>query len=294
MVRLEYTIPAQWDGKQISLILKNELNFSTLARKSLRESTGSLLLDGLSVPGHTSVQAGQCLTILLPDDPPCPIEAVEGPLEILFEDAHLLVLNKPAGVPVHPGPSHHWDTLGNFVTWHYQRQNENHLFRPVNRLDKGTSGLMCVAKHGYAADRLREQLHSPAFRRGYLALCQGVPEPPEGVIDAPIGRKAGSVIEREVRPDGKRAITKYKIIQDYVNYSLIEVSPQTGRTHQIRVHMAYVGHPLAGDFLYGTEDHSLIARPALHSAQLEFDHPITRQRMTFTAHLPEDMKHIIQ
>ena len=292
MIPLEYIIPAQWSGKQIAQIIKEDLGFSTLERKRIREY-GRLLLNGTAVPGHTVVQSGERLTLLLSEDPPSPMKAVEGPLDILFEDDHLLVINKAPGITVHPGPDHHGDTLGNFVTWHYHSRGENHLFRPVNRLDKGTSGLMVVAKHAYAAQRLSEMLHTSRFVRSYLALCDGVPTSDSGVIDAPIGRKGGSVIAREVRDNGKPSVTKYQIIQHYVNISLLKVMPLTGRTHQIRVHMAHIGHPLVGDFLYGTEDRGRIDRPALHSAELEFHHPVTGVKLSFTAPLPRDMRNLM-
>ena len=294
MIPLEYTISEGWGEQPVSELLGRFLGFSTAARKLLRETPGALRLDGQPVAPYERVSPGQRLTVLLPDDPPSPIEPVQGPLDIRYEDSHLLVVSKAPGVTVHPGPNHHGDTLGNFVTWHYRSQGENHLFRPVNRLDKGTSGLMCIAKHGHAADRLRAQLHSPAFRRVYLAVCEGVPVPPAGVIDAPIGRKEGSVIARQVRPGGKEAATKYQIIISYVNLSLVKVWPQTGRTHQIRVHLAYIGHPLVGDFLYGSENPGLISRPALHSAELTFVHPVTGERLSFADPLPEDMRNLLR
>ena len=294
MIPLEYTISEGWGEQPVSELLGRFLGFSTASRRLLRETPGALLLDGRPVPPYARVSPGQRLTVLLPDDPPSPIEPVQGPLDIRYEDSHLLVVSKATGVTVHPGPNHHGDTLGNFVTWHYRSQGENHLFRPVNRLDKGTSGLMCIAKHSHAADRLRAQLHSPAFRRTYLAVCEGVPEPDAGVIDAPIGRKDGSVIARQVRPDGRIAVTEYQIIQSYVNYSLLEVRPRTGRTHQIRVHLAHIGHPLAGDFLYGTEEPGLINRPALHSAGLEFIHPVNGEILSFSDPLPEDMRRLLR
>lgn len=293
MIPLEYTISTQWSGKQISQIMKEDLCFSTLDRKRQREE-GQLLLDGKSVPGHTTVQQGQTLTILLPDDPFSPIEATEGPLDILYEDRHLLVLNKAPGTTVHPGPNHHGDTVGNFVTWHYRSNGKNHLFRPVNRLDKGTSGLMVVAKHPYAAQRLSQMLHTDRFLRCYSALCEGLIAPGCEIIDAPIGRKAGSVIAREVRSNGKPSTTKFEIMKYYVNMTQIKVWPLTGRTHQIRVHMAHLGHPLVGDFLYGKEDRTRIARPALHSAGLDFEHPVTGEQLSFTAPLPRDMQYLCE
>lgn len=293
MVRLEYTIPEVRQGKEIANFLKLDLCFSTLSRKKLRDTPNALLLDGKPVPGYTVPQPGQVLTILLPDDPPSPIEPVPGDLDILYEDEHLLILNKAGGVTVHPGPDHHGDTLGNFLTFYYQSKGENHLFRPVNRLDKGTSGLMCVAKHAYAAQRLSDSLHTPAFQRTYLAVCEGTPAPQEGCITAPIGRLDGSVIARTVRPDGKESLTRYQVVTSLSDRSLVRVTPETGRTHQIRVHMAHIGHPLLGDFLYGTEDHQLISRPALHSASLRFQHPITGEKLEFEAPLPSDMEALL-
>ena len=293
MVRLEYTIPEVRLGKEIANFLKLDLHFSTLSRKKLRDTPNAILLDGLPVPSYTVPSAGQTLTILLPDDPPSPMEAVQGPLELLYEDDHLLVLNKAGGITVHPGPDHHGDTLGNFLTYYYRSKGEDHLFRPVNRLDKGTSGLMCVAKHSYVAQMLSDALHTESFHRSYLAICEGTPAPCEGTISAPIGRLDGSVIARTVRPDGKESQTRYRVVTSYSSCSLIHVTPETGRTHQIRVHMAYIGHPLLGDFLYGTENHQLIDRPALHSAYLRFQHPITGKELEFEAPLPDDMKNLL-
>lgn len=290
MVRLEYTIPEVRQGKEIANFLKLDLHFSTLSRKKLRDTPDAILLDGLPVPSYTVPSAGQILSILLPDDPPSPIQPIQGPLDILYEDDHLLVLNKAGGIPVHPGPDHHEDTLGNFLTYYYHSKGENHLFRPVNRLDKGTSGLMCVAKHSYAAQMLSDALHSEHFHRSYLAICEGHPSPCDGIISAPIGRLDGSVIARTVRPDGKESLTRYQVLSAGSDRSLIHVIPETGRTHQIRVHMAYIGHPLLGDFLYGNEDHNLIDRPALHSAYLRFRHPITGNELEFQTPLPIEMK----
>lgn len=293
MVHLEYIIPEGRKGRDIASFLKLDLCFSTLSRKRLRDTPDSLLLDGAPVPGYTVPQPGQHLTILLPDDPPSPIAPVPGQLEILYEDQHLLILNKANGITVHPGPNHHEDTLGNYLTYYYHSKGEHHLFRPVNRLDKGTSGLMCVAKHTYAAQRLSDALHTGAFCRRYFALCQGTPDPPSGVISAPIGRQDGSIIARMVRPDGKDARTCYQVVQSLPDRSLVRVSPETGRTHQIRVHMSYIGHPLMGDYLYGTEQQTLIQRPALHSAYLRFLHPITGKELELEAPLPADMEALL-
>lgn len=167
-------------------------------------------------------------------------------------------------------------------------------FHPVHRLDKGTSGLMVVAKHPAAQHILTKQLHSGDFLREYLAVCEGYPSPPAGLVDAPLGRSDDSYIRQEVRPDGKPARTHYEILDRNGPYSLLRLVLETGRTHQIRVHMAYLGHPLVGDFLYGTEVPELISRPALHSARLALTHPFTGERLTFEAPLPADMTNLIK
>ena len=162
-------------------------------------------------------------------------------------------------------------------------------FHPVHRLDKGTSGLVVVAKHAHAQEKLKNQLHTNEFCRVYLAVCDGMPSGPSGTVDAPIGPVEGSLIAREVRSDGRPARTHYRVLQACGPRSLVELELETGRTHQIRVHMAHIGCPLTGDFLYGTEDRALIGRPALHSARLELTHPITGERLCFSAPVPADM-----
>ena len=192
-------------------------------------------------------------------------------------------------MPVHPGPGHFSDTLGNFLVDYYEKTGQEGDFHPVHRLDRGTSGLLVAAKHPHAQEVLKNQLHTPEFRRVYLAVCEGVPDPPSGVIDAPLGPRPGSLMEQMVRPDGRPARTKYGVLRRWGGRALVSLELETGRTHQIRVHMAHIGHPLTGDFLYGAEDRDLIPRPALHSGYLSFRHPITGENMQFSVPLPEDM-----
>ena len=165
---------------------------------------------------------------------------------------------------------------------------------PVNRLDRGTTGLMVVAKSGYIHDQLRRRLHSGDFFRSYLAICVGAPEPPQGTIALPIGRAPGSAIRRQIDPAGQSARTDYRLLRVRSGLSLVALMPWTGRTHQIRVHMAAIGCPLAGDWLYGTEDRGLIPRPALHAVRLAFTHPVTGEHLSFTAPLPGDMKLLLE
>jgi len=174
----------------------------------------------------------------------------------------------------------------------YQK-GSNFVFHSVNRLDKGTTGLMVVAKSGYVHDLFRRRLHSSAFHREYLAVCIGCPQPLQGTIDAPIGRDETSTIARMVRPDGAPAVSHYEVLNTTGDLSLLRLNPETGRTHQLRVHMAYIGHPLAGDWLYGTEDTDLIPRPALHSYSLTMIHPVTEQHLSFTAPLPQDISRLV-
>lgn len=165
---------------------------------------------------------------------------------------------------------------------------------PVNRLDRGTTGLMVVAKSGYIHDQLRRRLHSGDFFRSYLAICVGAPEPPQGTIALPIGRAPGSAIRRQIDPAGQSARTDYRLLRVRSGLSLVALMPWTGRTHQIRVHMAAIGCPLAGDWLYGTEDCGLIPRPALHAVRLALTHPVTGEHLSFTAPLPGDMKLLLE
>ena len=212
--------------------------------------------------------------------------------DIVYEDEDLLVLNKPAGVAMHPkadgtgAPS-----LAAMLTGYLGEGSVPHF---VSRLDKGTSGLLIAAKSGYVHDRLARALHSDALRREYRGIAVGQVAPPCGVIDAPIGRADGSIIRRCVRADGLPSVTEYETLQTTERFTLLRLRPQTGRTHQLRVHMAHLGYPLAGDWLYGTEDKGLIARPALHSCELTFTQPVTGQELHFTAPLPEDMARLLE
>lgn len=219
---------------------------------------------------------------------------VPGPLDIVYEDVDLIVLNKAPGVSVHPGPGHYDDTVGNFLLAYYDSKGEEGDFHPVHRLDRGTSGLMVVAKHPHAQERLRLQLHTRGFSRIYLAVCEGIPVPAAGLIDAPLGAKDDSLVAQQVRPDGKVARTRYETLEITPNRALLRLELETGRTHQIRVHMAHIGHPLTGDFLYGIERPELISRPALHSAQLSFCHPISGVQQSFSCPLPRDMVQLME
>jgi len=208
------------------------------------------------------------------------------PLDILYEDADLLVLNKPAGMAVHGGYDRGEPTVANALAAYL---GPDAVFHPVNRLDRGTSGVMLVARSGYVHDRLRRVLHTDGFRRTYLAVACGTGLPPRGTIDLPIARADDGSTRRIPAPGGQPSVTDYTVLAERDGCTLLRVTPRTGRTHQIRVHFAALGHPLLGDALYGG-DASRLARPALHSAAADFTQPVTGQSLHITAPIPRDLR----
>ncbi len=209
-------------------------------------------------------------------------------LEIIFEDETMLILNKPAGLPVHPSISHFTDSLSNSVQYYFMQNHITTKIRSVNRLDKDTSGLVIFAKNEYVQENLSRQMQHHTFEKNYQAILTGNLSQKNGTIDAPIRRKESSIIEREVNPNGQKAITHFQLIQNFENYCFVEFKLETGRTHQIRVHSQYIGHPILGDTLYGSVS-SLISRQALHAYKIAFLHPLTNQKMQFEISLPHDM-----
>ena len=294
MRRLELSITSELAGVKVDTLLKRHLHLSGTVVRRIKWLSDGILVDGARVNTRFCPREGQVLSVRL-DDPErrSGIVPAPGPLDILYEDGDMVVLNKAPGVSVHPGPGHFDDTLGNFLLYYYDLEGETADFHPVHRLDRGTSGLLAAAKHPHAQEVLKNQLHTNAFRRTYLAVCEGVPQPLEGTIEAPLGPRPGSLMEQMVRPDGKFARTRYKVLGTYGGRALVKLQLDTGRTHQIRVHMAYMGHPLTGDFLYGEENRALIGRPALHSARLELRHPVTGEQMIFSAPVPQDMENLV-
>lgn len=293
MPSLRLAVTEEQAGRTVLSLLRGELGLSSSLVKRLKRTDGGLLLNG--APVHTDARPvrGDILEAdLSAAERPAGVEPVDMALDILFEDQHLLVLNKPAPLAVIPSSlSPGEPTLAGGVVRYL---GPGASFHPVNRLDRGTTGLMAVAKTGYIHDRLRRQLHSGSFARTYLAVCVGEPAPPEGSITLPIGRAPGSAVKRRVSPDGRPAVTLYRVLERRGGLCLLELRPQTGRTHQLRVHMAAVGCPLAGDWLYGTEDRALIPRPALHAGGLLLRHPVTGDLLNFTAPLPADMKRLLE
>lgn len=286
-------IPPEEEGSTVRHILRAKLHFSSHAISRLTRAENGILVNGEHARTTKILRAGDILAVESGDHRAPKVEVIPGdwPLPILWEDGHLMVVDKPAGMTAHasnflPGTP----TVAGALAW---QRGTDFIFHSVSRLDKGTTGLMVVAKSGYVHDLLRRSHHTTRFTREYRAVCMGCPEPKSGTIDAPIGRDESSVIARMVRPDGQEAVSHYEVLSEKNGMAFVKLIPQTGRTHQLRVHMASIGHPLAGDWLYGTEDVDLIARPALHSYRLQMIHPVTGEHFDLTAPIPADMQTLI-
>lgn len=271
------------------------MGFSSQNLIFLKQSPNALLVNETAVHINHLLQLGDILNVtILEETPSKHIVPVPLSLDIVYEDEDLIVINKAAGMPIHPSQSHYDHSLANGLAWYYQKQNLPFVFRCINRLDKDTSGLTLIAKHMVSAGILgRDVASKQHFTREYLAIVRGSLAPTSGTISAPISRKPGSIMERQVDfAQGETAITNYHLVEEKNGHSLVSLTLETGRTHQIRVHMKYLGYPLIGDYLYNP-DTELIHRQALHSHKLSFLHPITKQYMEFVATLPQDMRNVL-
>ena len=293
---ISYTISEPFQGNTILQFLKKHL-YTDKAIIALKKTPEGILLNGTWAFVNQKISSGDILVVkILENDSSENILPENSDIDIVYEDEDILVINKPANMPVHPSQNHYTGTLANAVAGYFAAQNKPFVFRCVNRLDRDTTGLTILCKHQLASGILSNMVSERRIKRTYLAICSDDGSLPEtGTIDAPIARKEGSTIERIVDfKHGERAVTHYKRISHHAHrgISLIQLQLETGRTHQIRVHMSSMGHPLIGDDLYGN-DCTLIQRQALHSFSLRFTHPITFEEMYFEQELPEDMKQLI-
>lgn len=288
-----YTIPTEYDGCTLLSFLKDNW-YSASIITHLKRTENGILLNGTWGRVRDILHKNDVLTInLIEEESSLNIVPTSLPLDIVYEDEDILVVNKAADTPIHPSQGNYDNTLANAVAYYFKQQDTPFTYRCINRLDRDTTGLLILAKHMYSASLLCDMVQKREIHREYLAVaCGNVPL--EGTIIAPIARVDGSTIERCVNEkNGEYACTHYKTLLNQNGYSLVSLKLETGRTHQIRVHMKHIGHPLPGDFLYNP-DYSVIKRQALHSHKLSFKHPITGVMMEFVAELPTDMRKIIE
>ena len=290
---LKYRIKEEDNGKTFERVIMREFPIS-------RGLFTELKLNGkIKINDHVSrsidkVYVDDIITADISENIVSEIPEYDINLEILYEDAHILVVNKPFNLSVHPCIGHYEKTLAGAVIKHWRNNKEEHNFHAVNRLDKDTSGLCIIAKNRYSHNILSKQHQNNYIKKNYIAVVHGQIKE-SGIIDKPIKRTCDSIIKREVSEDGKSAITEYTPINYNERYSIIEISLKTGRTHQIRLHMSYIGHPLYGDWLYGYGDKEkeLIRRHALHSHKISFFHPYSGKKMNFSTDMPDDIKSLI-
>lgn len=282
-----YQITESQEGCTVRGYLRS-LGYSRNLMLHLRQTPRGLLHNGEATYGSAVLRAGDTLDILLKEDPAASqISPIPMKLQILYEDEDLLVLNKPADTPIHPSAGNRHNTLANGVAYYFQSKGESFVYRCINRLDRDTTGALILAKHAYGASLLSSAIQRRQIHRTYLALVEGSC-PDQGIIRAPIARKPTSILEREVNAQtGAPACTHYECLDRRNGLSLVQLRLETGRTHQIRVHMLHLGYPLLGDYLYHPE-YSRIHRVSLHSYQLDFVHPITGQPLCLCAPVPED------
>ena len=284
-------------GMTLGQLLKKELRLSTKMIKHLKFTDNGMLVNGVRVTVRYPLHEGDVISLAIEDRESAPIEPVELPIEILYEDTDLVVPAKPADMPTHPSHDHYGDTVANALAFRYRESEIPFVFRPVNRLDRNTSGLLLIARNRPAAARMADAMKDGKIRKTYLAVLDGEWAVTDGVIDACLHRTADSIIVREVcppdAPDADAARTEYRVLTHANGHTLVEARPITGRTHQLRVHFAHMGHPITGDDLYGVPS-PLIARHALHAHTLTFPHPTSGACMELVAPLPTDFRRLLK
>ena len=286
-----HRVTAAEAGRTAENLLRKTMGFSRAAIRRLKRFSGLYVNGETAYLIHRLIEGDQ-LAIHLGPDPVSSIRPEPLPLEILFEDPHLLVVNKPPGMLTHPLKHEATGTIANAVLYHYRKNNLELNFRPVSRLDRNTSGLLVVAKHAHAGFQLAKQLSVRELRREYLAVVHGRINEPGGVIDLPIGPSPGSIMKHCVDPGGRRVVTVFRVEKYFTGKTLVRLRLETGRTHQIRVHLSHTGHPLVGDTLYGGRDEE-IDRQALHCSLVKLKHPVSGAALCWEALLPEDMQALI-
>lgn len=277
--------------KTVKLIefIKGDLQISSRLTRVLKKEKG-VTVNGIPISLNAKLRIGDLVEVTLPNEENI-FEPEDLNIKIVYEDDHLIVINKAPFRVVHPTIGHLSGTIANGVAYYMLQKGEQYKIRFANRLDRDTSGLMIICKNAYAQKMISDQMMNNTIEKHYKAICTGLFEHDEGTIDEPIGTMEGSEIVRTVRPDGQACVTHYKLDQTYGDKSLVSILLETGRTHQIRVHMKHIGHTIIGDELYGG-NHQLINRQALHAYKLVFEN-MSGERITLEVDIPEDMKKVI-
>ena len=291
---IDYIIDEDSAGLRVEQFLRRK-RYSGQNLSEIKRMPKSILVNGVHYYMRQELSTGDHLQVRICETQNSEkIPPTKLPLDIIYEDEDLLVLNKPAGMPIHPSLNNYTNSIANALAYYFQSQGKPFIFRCCNRLDRDTSGLTIVSKHLVSGSILSDMTKYREVHREYLAIARGSVTPSEGTIQAPLGRKDGTIIERTVDWEhGEDAVTHYKVVKEANGHSLVSLRLETGRTHQIRIHMKYLGYPLIGDYLYNP-DMVYMTRQALHSHHMEFTHPITGEHMSFTAPLPEDMARVMQ
>ena len=287
MTTLSFTVPPSAEGSRLGVFLRTQ-GVSASCIKAVKHQGEGFYADGHPLHTDQPVHAGQRITFALAPEPPTTVTPQPVPFRILREDAFAAVVDKPAGIAVHPTLNHPDGTLANGWLYHLQQQGRTGVFRPVNRIDKNTSGLVLLAQNSFAAPALAAHV-----TKCYLALAEGCIAPQTLQIDAPIARRGDSIIGRCVRPDGKPSLTRLRVLGCAGGHTLLACQPVTGRTHQIRVHTSHLGHPLAGDTLYGGHP-NLMQRHALHCVSLCYRDPVTREDVSCFCTPPRDFERALE
>ena len=291
-MKLEYKVNEQTKYTNIRQVLLNEFNLSDRLILRLKRAN-QIYLNGIPTHIHHELTVNDIVYVDISFEEECEnIVPTKMNLDIIYEDDALLIINKAPNTPVHPSLNHYEDSLSNGVKYYFLSQGIKRKIRPINRLDKDTSGIVLFAKNEYIQECLIKQMKTNKFQKEYLALVDGIIAKDKQTIIAPIARKESSIIERCVRADGDYSETDIELISTYENYSLIKCKLKTGRTHQIRVHTQYIGHPILGDTLYG-DSSNLINRQALHAYKVKFIHPVTKEVIQIECDLPQDMLTLI-
>lgn len=291
---IDYIIDEDSAGLRVEQFLRRK-RYSGQNLSEIKRMPKSILVNGVHYYMRQELSTGDHLQVRICETQNSEkIPPTKLPLDIIYEDEDLLVLNKPAGMPIHPSLNNYTNSMANALAYYFQSQGKPFIFRCCNRLDRDTSGLTIVSKHLVSGSILSDMTKYREVHREYLAIARGSVTPSEGTIQAPLGRKEGTIIERTVDWEhGEDAVTHYKMVKEANGHSLVSLRLETGRTHQIRIHMKYLGYPLIGDYLYNP-DMEYMTRQALHSHHMEFTHPITGEHMSFTAPLPKDMARVMQ